>query len=358
MIRAACSPGEVRVAAEDGGRLIDVAIERAGSVHNVGDVHRGRVATRTPALGGAFVAIGGTEGFLPDTAGGTASEGSVLTVRITRAPQGGKGPRLAAIDEPASGPPGLLRRGPGAIERLAALHPDADILIDDPAVLAPLRPLHGARLHLVPRAFDDATDAGFDTLASRDIDLPGGGRMSIHPTPALVAIDLDLGAGSATSGAKHRTHEAANRAALPLLAAQIRLRNLAGPIVVDLAGMTTKKRASLGPAFAEALAADPLAPRFLGFSALGLAEILRPRLHPPLHELLAGPHAAGLAGLRALTRQAAAAPAMPLALHASPAITTALQADPAARADVQRLTGRPLILIEDRATQSWRVEAA
>ena len=101
---------------------------------------------------------------------------------------------------------------------------------------------------------------------------------------------------------------AVNRALLPALARQIRLRNLSGAILVDLAGLPARRRAALGPALAEALAEDPLRPRLLGFTALGLAEIVRPRVHPPLHELLAGPHAAGLAALRAVAAAVAAAP--------------------------------------------------
>ena len=53
--------------------------------------------------------------------------------------------------------------------------------------------------------------------------------------------------------------------------------------------------AGLGdPALTAALAGDPLRPRFLGFTALGLAEIARPRVRAPLHEMLSGPLAAGL----------------------------------------------------------------
>ena len=127
---------------------------------------------------------------------------------------------------------------------------------------------------------------------------PGGARLSIWPTPALVAIDVD--AGGLLAGRCDARHEAVNRAVLPALAEQIRLRNLSGGIVVDLAGLSARKRAALGPDFVAALADDPLRPKFLGFTALGLAEIVRPRVHPPLHELLAGPLAAGLAALRAV----------------------------------------------------------
>ena len=99
-------------------------------------------------------------------------------------------------------------------------------------------------------------------------------------------------------------------------------------------------------------------PRFLGFTALGLAEILRPRVHPPLHELLAGPHAAALRALRHLARQAAADPATPLRLRTTPEIVRALEADTPARADLARRTGRPLVLQTDPAAPPghWTLE--
>jgi hypothetical protein len=106
------------------------------------------------------------------------------------------------------------------------------------------------------------------------------------------------------------------------------------------------------------LAADPLAPRFLGFSALGLAEILRPRIHPPLHELLVTPHAAGLEALRALARAIAATPQHKPVLHVTLAIATALQADPAALEALAERAGRVLTLVPHHALPApgWSLE--
>jgi Ribonuclease G/E len=356
-ILASCGPGEVRVAAWDGTALVDFALWRPGAPDGVGDVHRGRLLARMPALAGSFVAIAGAEGFLPDSEGGNVPEGSMLTVRISRAAQGGKGPRLSAKGlEPATpGAPALLRRGPSAVERLAALHQDAPVLVDDAAVFAALRPLLGARLERTARAFDDDVEDQVAALASSTAELPGGARMHVYPTPALTAIDLDLGGLAGGKTTKRAAHEAANRAAIPALARQIRLRNLAGAIVVDLAGLSPKRRAALASVMHDALADDPMHPRFLGFSALGLAEILRPRVHPPLHELLGTAHALGLAGLRALAGKAASRPGTALALHAPPAIIQALRDDVAARDDITRLTGRPLALVEAPSLPSWRI---
>lgn len=354
-ILAACSPGEVRVAALRDGALLDYAIGRPGAPGLVGDLYRGRVTARVPAMAGAFVALPGADGFLPDSEGGDrVTEGEVLAVRVTRAPQGGKGPRLSAkltAEDGAlagAGPPALLRRGPGAVERLAVLHPDAAVRIDDHAALAELRPRLGDRITWTGAAFDDDVATQVEALANADLDLPDGSRLRIHPTPALVAIDIDAGAATGERRGKTAAQSALNRAVLPALARQIRLRNLSGAILVDFAGLSPRRRAALGPALATLLAEDPLRPRLLGFTALGLAEIVRPRIHPPLHELLSGPHAAGLAALRSIARGLAADPGRPLpALHAAPAVVAALQADPLALPDLARLAGRTLMLRSD-----------
>jgi Ribonuclease G/E len=368
VILAASSPGEVRVATMEGDDLLDYAIWRPGAPDGVGDLHRCRVTARLPALGGAFVALDGAEGFLPDTEGASnLTEGAVIVARITRAAQGGKGPRLSARLGPeeqalaGTGRPALLRPGPGAVERLAVLHPSAPIRADDPALVAALRPVLRDRIAMTRRpAFDAALEAEVAALAEPCAALPGGGRLCVYPTPALTAIDIDAGAASGGHAGKSATHRALNEAAIPVLVRQIRLRNLSGAILVDWAGLSPRRRAALGPALAAALAPDPQRPRLLGFTALGLAEIVRQRTHPPLHELLSGPHAVGLAGLRHLVAQATADPSRPHVLRAAPAIVTALTADAAARADVVRLTGRDLILREDAALapSQWRVEGA
>ncbi len=364
-IAASSSPGEVRIALLEGDMLADYAIWRPGAPDGLGDIHLGRVIAAVPAMAGAFVLLAdGEEGFLPDSAGAAGrSVGEAVQVRVVRASQGGKGPRLAALQAelpPAVHAPARLRRGPGAIERLACLHPEAAITIDDAALAASLRPLLGGRLHVVQAAFDAVLEAELASLADPSIELPGGMRGTIVPTPALTAIDLDGGSGTAARAEKSAAQFAANRAALPGLARQIRLRNLSGAILVDLAGLPVRRREALGRDFAAALADDPALPRLLGFTRLGLAEILRPRLHPPLHELIAGPFAAGLAALREAARSMAAEPARRLLLRANPAVVAALQADPVALPDLARRGAHPLMLRSDPALPAcqWTIDDA
>lgn len=313
-------------------------------------------------MAGAFVALPGAEpdGFLPDTAGAAGrAEGTYLALRVTRGPQGGKGCRLAALAEPAEGPPRLLARGPGAVERLAKLHPDATIRVDRPGLAAVL-PI-ALRPRVTVGLGDEAAHAQavWAALEERDVTLPNGARFSITPTPALTAIDVDTGSATAERRAKKDAQLALNRAVIPTIARHIRLRHLAGAILVDLAGLPQRQRPLLADAFHTALAADPLAPRFLGFSALGLAEIERRRSEPPLHELLSSDHAAGLAGLAALAHALDMRPSARDRLAVSPAVLGAIEADSVAIEQFRDRTGRlPSLYAEsifaDRH-RSWRL---
>jgi Ribonuclease G/E len=375
-IRIASSPGEAQIAVVEDNRLVDFSLWRPGAPDGVGDVHRGRVIAHVPGMAGCFVALADAEGFLPDSErpdggkGPPLTVGTTLAVRITRAAQGDKGPRLAArMDEtPGGGPVALLRRGPDPIRRLAARYPEASLLVDDAGVAASLRDL-ASRVSIAKPAvdgrsavFDEDVAEAIDALSRPEIELPGGASLSIWPTPALVAIDVDaggaLGRSQAGSGGPRPQHEALNRSALPAIAEQIRLRNLSGGIVVDLAGLSPRKRAGLAPHFASALANDPLHPKFLGFTALGLAEIVRSRIHPPLHELQAGPLAAGIEALRAVVAAFRRDPRSLPAVRAHPGVVAALQADTASLPDLMRRTGRDVKLRSDPslAATVWMLE--
>ncbi len=376
-IHVSASPGEIRTALLRDGLVVEAWVERPAHPDGVGDLHRGRVAAIAPAMSGAFVALAdGQTGFLPESEASEArspiakamNEGMILPLRITRAAQGGKGPRVTARITPEeaariaaapAGAPRLVARGPDAATRLATRHPRAAIIVDDLALAARLRAAFGERVrHQHAPAFDDALEAAFDELAGPEVPLPGGGRLLVHPTPALVAIDMDAGSAAGARGAG--TVAALNLEALPVLARQIRARNLAGPILVDFAGLSPRRRAALDEPLKAALAADPLV-RLLGFTKLGMAELVRDRVHPPLHEVLgwpASPLTRGLAALRQAAREAAARPGRRLALRATPAVIAALEAEPGALADFAAQAGIPLRLVPDAAASPPVIEDA
>jgi Ribonuclease G/E len=280
--------GTARIALLNGDELTEYYIWNPDRPDGVGDIYTGRITARVPAMAGRFLDLGqGQTGFLPDSAGPkNFSEGAYLTVRVTRAAQSGKGARLAALPDPPTEKPGLRRRGPGPLIELAERFPNAPIVIDDYALIAALRPALEGRMSHQASTFDAILQDEIAALAEPTAALPQGATMHIGHTKALTALDIDAGAATADFAAKAGAQLALNAALIPELIRQIVLRNLSGGILIDFAGMKSAARQKLTPALTAALAADPLRAKLLGFSHLGYAELARPRIRPPLHELL------------------------------------------------------------------------
>ena len=68
IIRASSSPGEIRAVACDAHGLLDYAIERPGAPDGVGDLHRGRITARLPALAAVLTGAVETEAVYGPTA--------------------------------------------------------------------------------------------------------------------------------------------------------------------------------------------------------------------------------------------------------------------------------------------------
>ncbi|WP_246856468.1 ribonuclease E/G [Acetobacter vaccinii] len=342
LLHIASSPGEMRLAVSDHSVLVDFALWRPGAPDGVGDLYSGRITTLVPSMGGAFVQIGlEAEGFMPLPQGSPAlTEGQSITTRITRAAQGGKGVRLALVDTtPAAAPGTRLAPGPTPLDRLAAQWPQANICVDTPAAAA--RIPHSLRARRLPGFAPPPEDiiSACEALEEDDVSLPGGMRATITPTPALTAIDMDA---PPTPGRapKQTAQYAANRDALPALMRQIRLRNISGAILVDPAGLAARKRQALLEPTRAALEEDPLRPRCLGVTALGLIEIVRARIHPSLAELRNSPHGRALKALQHIVTSAPAS----TVLRGGSRIIQALEQDSEALADCRSQLGHPLAL--------------
>ena len=394
----ACGPGERRLVRLVGERVVAFALERLSHPDRVGEVHLGRVVSVVPGLAGAFVALAdGGQAFLPaeeadptreDGAavrpiGALLREGEAVVVRVGRAAMGGKGPRVTARVEPALREAGasrtalaLLRAAPPlAAQWLAAGETPAQIVVDNVDHAFALRaamPALAERIavHRGPAPlFDETIEAELAALAEPVVEIASGPRLRIAITPALTAIDVDISGGTGREAARRR-RETANRTALAEIARQVVLRNLAGVIAIDLAGLPGGRgaREALRAAAAEAFADDPLKPRVLGFSRAGLLEVVRPRLRPPLAEVLGTPVCSvvpsavtvALTALRTLWREAEARPGRPPRLRAAPAVVDAARGEAEALAFLAARFGRTPDLIADPALAplGWTVEDA
>jgi len=283
-----------------------------------GAVYRAKITERMPAMGAAFVDLGGERGFLPDA--GDALPGAILTVQVRREPDDDKAARvstdvqvehrlvvhtpakpginvskkifdpderqvlrdaldglqggfvirtaaegmiadeLRAIAESLALPfqrdVGLLREGPDALERLQLKFENATI--EDDFDLYDIEPQ-------------------IDALLSPHVDLPEGASMMIESTTALAAIDVN--SGQARGG---DALQRVNLAAAKEIPRQLRLRHLGGSIAVDFAGGPkgkTRKRLE-----------DAIAPMImpLGWGPAGWMELQIRKPGRSLAELLAG----------------------------------------------------------------------
>jgi len=118
-----------------------------------------------------------------------------------------------------------------------------------------------------------------------EVKLPSGGRLIIEETRACVAIDVDSGEDRGHGSISHLNEEAAYE-----IAHQIKLRNLAGKIVIDFAGSSEYKfiKPVLDILHNELLK-DKNKSRLFGLSKAGNVEIIRVRRRPSLSQLLTVP---------------------------------------------------------------------
>ena len=104
--------------------------------------------------------------------------------------------------------------------------------------------------------------------------LPSGGSIVIDKTEAMTVIDVNSGKGSLSPQMVIKT----NLEACKEIAAQLRLRNLGGIIVVDFINMDRSLEDQVLTALKEETAVDRAVTGIFGFSKLGLVEIARSRV--------------------------------------------------------------------------------
>ena len=320
------------------GRLHDLLVDPPAARVMPGTVFRARATRPMKGMGGAL--LDGPEGPLFLRKADDLAPGTSVVVQVLSIAEPGKAPPVTrrltfkgrfAIATP--GAPGLnisksirdeeerlrLREiadpvhdagGPGLILRSEAEGADEDAIAAEARALLDLARTVSADTEGAPERLLDPPDAR--TLALRDwpapdstddragaladhgaldlIDatlapeqpLPGGGRMTIEPTRALVAVDIDTGTDTSPAAGLKATLAAARD--LPRV---LRLKGLGGQIVIDPAPLAKKDRRQVEQALTRAFRDGGIETALLGWTPGGLIELQRKRERLPLSEALA-----------------------------------------------------------------------
>ena len=311
-------PGERRIALCEGDAVIEFRIDRFEP--KAGDVLQGRILQRSKGMGAAFVEIGAAlPGFLPRPEG--RNEGDKVNVLVLAAARRDKGAKLQLTDEAPQ------RRS--ALDRIE--FEIAEVLVADPSLLPEAR----ARYRQARLQADSWPADAFDAALARETPLPNGGRLIFDETAGAVVIDIDGGAMAPAE---------ANKLALAEIARQVRLRSIAGHILID--AIPAKNKSALVKT-AQAILSDDLT-QIVGITKLGMLEVIRERRQPSLSEWFLRPaeprrtvDSLALEALRAAVHHPSLAP---LALLAAPDIIHYLQSRPDLLAETETRLGRKLAL--------------
>lgn len=129
-------------------------------------------------------------------------------------------------------------------------------------------------------------EAQVRTALSRYVPLAGGGSLVIDEREALTTIDINSGAFAVREDAAYQL----NLSACAEIAAQIRLRNLSGIILIDFVDMDSEeKRAQVSAALQSMIARERQKTVIHGFTSLGILEMTRKRGGISLRDLLKEP---------------------------------------------------------------------
>jgi ribonuclease E len=145
-------------------------------------------------------------------------------------------------------------------------------------------------------------EAQFDAMHSPTVQLRSGGYIVINPTEALVAIDVNSGRSTKERNIEE-TALRTNIEAAEEIARQVRLRDLAGLVVIDFIDMEeTRHQRQVEHKVKDAMRTDRARIQIGRISAFGLLEMSRQRLRPSLleHSTELCPHCAGIGRIRSI----------------------------------------------------------
>ncbi|MBL8674829.1 MAG: ribonuclease E/G, partial [Rhodospirillales bacterium] len=151
-----------------------------------------------------------------------------------------------------------------------------------------LIPQHAAKVKLyrdpIPLFHRYQVEAQLDAMHSPVVQLRSGGYIVINPTEALVAIDVNSGRATKERNIEE-TALRTNVEAAEEIARQVRLRDLAGLVVIDFIDMEeSRHQGQVERRLKEAMKNDRARIQIGRISAFGLLELSRQRLRPSLLE--------------------------------------------------------------------------
>ncbi|MFN0115285.1 MAG: ribonuclease E/G [Paracoccaceae bacterium] len=334
--------GREAAALVENGRLEDLIVAPPdGSPPGAGAVFRALPDRPAKGQGGVFLRLpGGVSGFLRETGGiapgrpvivqatGVAEPGKaapltrrvVFTGRLAIVTPGAPGRNISrrvrdATDRarleavlaglPGGEEPGLILRGAARSAEAGEIAAEIAALTDlcarvmsdltgPPELLLDAPDPHERARRDWSDPPPDAVESGDGAFADLGIDgmvadlllpgvaLAGGGSMTIEPTRALIAVDVNTGGDmSAAAGLK------ANIAAAHDLPRQLRLRGLGGQITVDFAPMPKRHRPQIAEKLRAAFRAAGDDVTLAGWTPLGNFELQRRRDSLPLARAIA-----------------------------------------------------------------------
>jgi ribonuclease G len=198
--------------------------------------------------------------------------------------------RRQAFD--AAPPADLSARVPGERDPIARVLRDhgaslEEVILDDRGMARALQDEMDrlgerirVRWHSGPMPVFDIDDVSgqVDTALADRIVLENGIEILFEPGHTLTAIDVDSGDAGGRQGRAPRRPVDVNLEAVPAIAQQLRLRNVAGAVVVDFVTMRSAyDRDKVQAALAQELRAESVPTQLYGFTRLGLFELTRAR---------------------------------------------------------------------------------
>ncbi len=167
-----------------------------------------------------------------------------------------------------------------------------------------LMPTHAKKVQLwkdpQPLFAKAQVETQLDAMMLPTVQLRSGGYLVINQTEALVAIDVNSGRSTRERGIEE-TALRTNMEAAEEAARQLRLRDLAGLIVIDFIDMESRRNnAAVEKKLKDALKNDRARIQLGSISHFGLLEMSRQRLRPSLAEtsFVTCPHCAGTGTVR------------------------------------------------------------